>query len=152
MIIEEQIINALTNSGLEVVRVSADFIYILDPSCILPAFDKFLEYAWLAILLFFAFMILGWSILYIKNGIKAKTAFNNVKTLVLVLGILGIVKPIVNVIYGKDLFRQGCDVVQISRDKVEKLYEIRNTKLGNRSDEYLLYETFNMTDSESMDF
>ena len=87
MVTEQQIINALTNSGLDIVRISPDFIYIKDPSCILPTFDTFLEYAWLAILVMFAFMILGWAVLYIKNGIKATTAFNNFKTLILVLGI-----------------------------------------------------------------
>ena len=152
MVTEQQIINALTNSGLDIVRISPDFIYIKDPSCILPTFDTFLEYAWLAILVMFAFMILGWAVLYIKNGIKATTAFNNFKTLILVLGILACVKPIVNIVYGKDLFAKGCDVIQISRDKVEELYEIRNMKMGNKSDEYLLYETFNVTDSASIDF
>ncbi len=140
------IVNLLTNSGLKVFGMDSDFVYFQDPSCIFPAFDTFLEYAWMVILLMTAIMLLGWGMLYIKNGIKINTVFNNAKTLLLVLCTLGIVKPIITVIYGKNLFAQQCEVKQVSMDAVNELLEIRNKKLG-KSDEYLLSETFNMIDS-----
>ena len=141
-----EIFNLLKNSGLEKVRVDSDFIYFQDPSCIFPAFDSILNYAWIAILVMTAFMLLGWAILYIKNGIKINTVFNNAKTLILIFCTLGIVKPIVNFIYGDNLFEQQCEIKQVSRAAVNELLEMRKTHL-NKSDEYLLYETFDVLDS-----
>lgn len=140
------IVNLLTNSGLKDVRVDSGFIYFQDPSCIFPAFDTFLEYAWLAIMVFTAIMLFGWAVLYIKNGIKINTVFNNAKTVILILCILGAVKPIVNVVYGKNLFAQQCETKRASMNEVNELLELRNKKLG-KSDEALLYENFNVVDS-----
>lgn len=140
------IINLLTNSGLKVFGMDSDFIYFEDPSCIFPAFDTILEYAWLAILVMTAIMLFGWAVLYIKNGVKINTLFNNAKTLILVLGILSLVKPIVNIVYGDNLFARQCEVKQVSISSVKELLETRNKKLG-KSDENLLYENFNMIDS-----
>ena len=143
---EITIINLLTNSGFEKVFIDSDFVYFQDPSCIFPAFDTVLEYAWLAIIVMLAIIMFGWGVLYIKNGIKINTVFNNVKTLILVLGTLAVVKPIVNIIYGDNLFGQQCEIKQVSMASVKELLELRNKKLG-KSDEYLLYETFNIIDS-----
>ncbi|MBR5354829.1 MAG: hypothetical protein IK122_01740, partial [Alphaproteobacteria bacterium] len=84
--------------------------------------------------------------LYIKNGVKIDTLFNNAKTIILILCILGVVKPIVNFIYGDDLFGQQCEIKQVSRATVNELLNQRNKKLG-KSDENLLYENFNIVDS-----
>jgi len=143
---ETTIFNLLNNSGLKVFGVDSDFIYFQDPSCIFPAFDTFLEYAWLAILVMLAIMLFGWGVLYIKNGIKIDTVFNNAKTIILILCILGVVKPIVNFVYGDDLFGRQCEIKQVSRAAVNELLEMRNKKLG-KSDENLLYENFNIIDS-----
>lgn len=140
------IINLLTNSGLKVFGMDSDFIYFEDPSCIFPAFDSVLEYAWFAILLMLAIMFFGWGVLYIKNGIKINTVFNNAKTLILVLGTLAMVKPAVNIVYGDNLFAKQCEIKQVSISSVKELLDMRNKKFG-KSDEYLLYETFNMIDS-----
>lgn len=143
---QETIYNLLTNSGFEKVLVDSDFVYFQDPSCIFPAFDTLLEYAWIAILIFLAIMLLGWGVIYIKNGVKIDTLFNNAKTIILILGILGAVKPIINFIYGDNLFGQQCEIKQVSRAAVNELLEMRNKKLG-KSDENLLYENFNVIDS-----
>lgn len=140
------IISLLTNSGLKVFGMDADFIYFEDPSCIFPAFDTLLEYAWLAIIVMAAIMIFGWAVLYIKNGIKIDTVFNNAKTVILILCILGVVKPIVNIVYGDNLFARQCEVKQVSIASVNELLEQRNKKFG-KSDENLLYEDFNVIDS-----
>ena len=140
------IINLLTNSGLNVFGMDSDFIYFEDPSCIFPAFDTILEYAWIAIMVLLAIMLFGWGMLYIKNGVKIETLFNNAKTIILILCILGVVKPIVNLVYGDNLFGRQCEVKQVSIAAVNELLEMRNKKLGN-SDANLLYENFSMTDS-----
>ena len=138
--------NLLTNSGLKVFGVDSDFIYFEDPSCIFPAFDTILEYAWLAIMIMLAIMLFGWGVLYIKNGVKIDTLFNNAKTIILILCILGVVKPIVNLVYGDDLFARQCEIKQVSRATVNELLETRNKKLG-QSDENLLYENFSVVDT-----
>lgn len=143
---ELTIVNLLTNSGFEKVLIDADFVYFQDPSCIFPAFDTILEYAWIAILVFVAIMLFGWGVLYIKNGVKIDTLFNNAKTVILILCILGAVKPIVNIIYGDNLFARQCEIKQVSRAAVNELLEMRNKKLGN-SDKNLLYENFSVIDS-----
>ena len=138
--------NLLTNSGLKVFGTDSDFIYFEDPSCIFPMFDTILEYAWLAILVMAAIMLFGWGVLYIKNGVKIDTLFNNAKTVILILCILGAVKPIVNLVYGDNLFARQCEIKQVSRAAVNELLEMRNKKLG-KSDENLLYENFDVIDS-----
>ena len=143
---QDTIYNLLTNSGFEKVLVDSDFVYFQDPSCIFPAFDTLLEYAWIAILVFIAIMLFGWGMLYIKNGIKIDTLFNNAKTVILILCILGVVKPIVNLVYGDNLFGQQCEIKQVSRAAVNELLEMRNKKLG-KSDANLLYENFSVIDS-----
>ena len=143
---ETTILNLLTNSGLNVFGMDSDFIYFEDPACIFPAFDTFLEYAWIAIIVLVAIMLFGWGVLYIKNGVKIDTLFNNAKTVILILCILGVVKPIVNLVYGDNLFARQCEVKQVSRAAVNELLEIRNKKLG-KSDANLLYENFSMIDS-----
>ena len=140
------IINLLTNSGLENVRIEGGLVYFSDPSCIFPAFDTIIEYAWLAIVIMLAVIIIGWATLYIKNGIKIDTVFNNVKTLILVLGTLAVVKPVVNIVYGDNLFAQQCETKHVSLNDVNELLDMRNKKFG-KSDEYLLYEGFNVIDS-----
>ena len=143
---ETTIFNLLNNSGLKVFGVDSDFIYFQDPSCIFPAFDTLLEYAWTFIMIMLAIMLFGWAVLYIKNGIKIDTVFNNAKTVILILCILGVVKPIVNFVYGDDLFGRQCEIKQVSRATVNELLEQRNKKLG-KSDENLLYENFNIVDT-----
>ena len=139
----------LENSGFEQVRIESDFIYFLDPSCIFPAFDTVLDYAWLAIIVLTAAMLFGWGVLYIKNGAKINTVFHNAKVLLMVLCTLGIAKPIVTLIYGENLFANQCEIKKVSRAEVDKLLEMRNKKFG-KSDEYLLHESFNVVDTGAL--
>ncbi len=136
----------LTNSGLEKVRIENGFIYFSDPSCILSAFDTLLEYVWIAVLVLTAFMLFGWAVLYIKNGTNINTVFNNAKSLILVFCVLSAVKPIVNFVYGDDLFGRQCETKHVSYDKIQELLDLRNKKFS-QSDEALLYESFDVIDS-----
>ena len=143
---EITITNLLTNSGLNVVGMDSDFIYFVDPSCIFPAFDTLLEYAWMAILVMTAIMLFGWAMLIIRNGVKIDDLFNNARALILVFCTLAVVKPLVNIVYGENLFAQQCEIKQASRAMVNELLEMRNKKFV-KSDEYLLYENFSVIDS-----
>lgn len=140
------IINLLTNSGINVYGIDDSFIYFEDPSCIFPVFDTILHYAWIAILILTAFMLTGWALLYIKNGMKINNVFNNAKTIILILCILSAVKPIVNLVYGDNLFGKQCDIKRVSIESVTELVNMRNEKF-KKSDDALLYESFEVIDS-----
>lgn len=140
------VINLLTNSGIKVFGIDSDFLYFEDPSCIFPAFDTVLEFAWIVIMVFVGIMIFGWAVLYIKNGVKINTLFNNAKNLILILGILAVVKPIVNIVYGDDLFARQCEIKQVSLTQINELLELRNKKFGE-SDKNLVNESFFVADS-----
>lgn len=139
------IINLLENSGLKSVSIDDDFIYFQDPSCIFPAFDTILHYAWIVIMVFTGIMLFGWAVLYIKNGVKINTLFNNAKTLILILCVLSLVKPIVNVVYGDNLFAQQCEIKQVSVYEIQELLDMRNKKFSE-SDTALLNANFETTE------
>lgn len=145
------IVNLLTNSGLKVVGIDSSFISIEDPACIFPAFDAFLHYAWIVILILTAIMLFGWGMLYIIKGVKIDSVFNNIKSLVLIFAVLSLVKPIVDVVYGDNLFEQQCEIKQIDRSQVDELLNLRNKKLGE-SDKYILNMVDSMTQTEQDDY
>ena len=136
----------LTNAGLKVINIDDSFIYFEDPACIFPAFDTVLNYVWIVIVFLTGIMLFGWAVLYIFKGVKLDTVSNNVKSLFLIFAVLALVKPIVNVVYGDNLFARQCEIKQVSRAQVDKLLNLRQQNLG-KSDEYLLDETFDVIDS-----
>lgn len=142
----EKILLLLKNSGLNVHGVDNNFIYFDDPSCIYTAFDNILHYAWIVILVLTGIMLFGWALLYIKNGVKINDLFNNAKTIILIFCVLSLVKPIVNFIYGDNLFGRNCEVMKVSLYNVQELLNVRKQTLSNM-DENSLYESFDMVDS-----
>lgn len=142
----EKILLLLKNSGLNVHGVDSNFIYFDDPSCIYTAFDNILHYAWIVILVLTGIMLFGWALLYIKNGVKINDLFNNAKTIILIFCVLSLVKPIVNFIYGDNLFGRNCEVMKVSLSNVQELLNVRKRTLSNM-DENSLYESFDMVDS-----
>lgn len=139
----------LTNAGLKVINIDDSFISFEDPACIFPAFDTVLNYAWFVIVFLTGIMLFGWAVLYIFKGVKLDTISHNAKSLFLIFAVLALVKPIVNVVYGDNLFSQQCETKQVSRAQVDELLNLRNKNFGS-SDEYLLNETFDVIDSGSI--
>ncbi len=137
----------LTNAGLKVINIDDSFISFEDPACIFPAFDTVLNYAWIVIVFLTGIMLFGWAVLYIFKGVKLDTISHNAKSLFLIFAVLALVKPIVDVVYGDNLFAQQCEVKQVSRAQVDELLNLRNKNLGS-SDEYLLNKDFDTDDSE----
>lgn len=142
----EKIVLLLKNSGLQNITVGNGIIEFDDPACIYTAFDKILEFGWIVIVFLTLLMLFGWAVLYIKNGVKLNNLFSNAKTIILIFCILSIVKPIVNFVYGDNLFARGCDRKQVSLTSVQELLELRNKNLP-KSIEDELYEIFDVTDS-----
>ena len=140
------IINLLTNSGIKVHGIDSGFIYFEDPTCIFPAFDIVLNYAWIVILILTAFMLTGWAFLYIKNGVNINNLFSNAKTIILIFCVLSVVKPAVNIVYGDNLFAKGCQEHKVALTEIQELLDMRNATLKN-SDESSLYESLTIVDS-----
>ena len=140
------LLNLLKNSGIENVKIDKNFVYFTDPNCIFPAFDQIFHYAWIVAMVLVIFILFGWAVLYIKNGVTIASFFKNIKTLFLVLITLSVVKPAMNFIYGKDLFASQCATQKVSLTAVNELLEQRNKKFS-RSDKAMLYETFDVVDT-----
>ncbi len=140
----DTIVRLLTNSGFHGVRVEPDFVYMEDPSCILRSFEIFADYAWWFIFVITGMMLFGWAISMIRGA--KNDFFMNLRNLILIFGIVSIARPIMNFIYGDDLFARGCRTISIPMSEMNRLLDARRAKLTERG-EYDLYEEFNIYDS-----
>lgn len=138
----DTIITLLTNSGFYGVRMDADFVYMEDPSCILRGFETFLNYAWFAIVLITGVMLFGWAISMIRGA--KNDMFSNMKNLILIFGVLCLTKPMMNLIYGGDLFAIGCETIAVPIEEMNKLLDARNSNLNPDNE---LSETLDIFDS-----
>lgn len=138
------ILRLLQNSGFNVLGVDGSYIYLEDPSCILRSFETFAEYAWIIIFAITAFLLTGWAISMIRGA--KNDIFINLRNLVLIFGTLSAAIPIINFIWGDDLFARGCDTITVSIENVNKVLDARKLQLSKR-DEYNLYEEFDIYDS-----
>lgn len=139
----EQILRLMQNAGFRVHGADAQFIYIEDPACVLRAFATFAEYAWLAVVGATGLLLFGWAISMIRGA--KNDIFTNLRNLILILGIVSAAGPIINVIFGDDLFRRGCSTAEISIADVQEMLAARNTRLARQSDD--LYEEFDIYDT-----
>lgn len=144
------IVNLLTNSGLKVIGIDDNFVSFYDPACILPAFDVVLHYAWIVVLILIGIMLFGWGMIYIRNGVKLDSLFGNAKSLLLILTVFALVKPIVNTVYGDNLFAKQCDEKKVSLSAVQELLKQREKQFGNDTT-HMQYEIFEITDSGIID-
>ena len=140
----DTILRLLQNSGFHNIRVDTDFIYVEDPSCILRSFETFTEYAWFAIVIITGIMLTGWAISMIRGA--RNDIFTNLRNLLIIFGALAAAKPIVNFVYGDDLFARGCRTISAPMDEVMALLDARNERLGI-SDAADLYEFMDVYDS-----
>ena len=137
----DTIIQLLKNSGFHGLRADSGYIYMENPSCILRSFETFVDYAWIALIAITGFLLTGWAISMIR-GIKNEIT-TNLRNLLIIFFALSLVKPILNVIYGGDVFAAGCDTVRISIAETNRMLEARNDSLGE--DE--VYEVLTIYDS-----
>ncbi|MBO4700520.1 MAG: hypothetical protein J5620_02090 [Alphaproteobacteria bacterium] len=138
----QNIQNILERAGLRVTGIDTNFIYIEDPSCILRGFETFLGYAWDVLLLITVFLIMGWGISMIRGA--KNDILNNMKSLVLIFGILTVVPLILNLVYGGDLIGRGCKTLKVS---VGEINEILAARAQTKSLDASLYEDIDIYDS-----
>ena len=116
---------------------------IEDPGCIIRSFEKLINYGWGLISLITAVLIFGWAIAYIR-GSKISSILNNFKNIVLILSIVSVIKPVISIFYGDDIFAKGCREIEISKEKVNNLLELRKSKLSSSKEGF---ETLYIIDS-----
>ena len=140
----DTILRLLKNSGFNVLGSDGTYLYLEDPSCILRSFETFIEYAWIAITCITGLLLFGWAISMIRGA--KNDIFTNLRNLMLIFGTLAAVIPIVNAIWGDDLFARGCRTIKVPVAEVNEILNARNLKLSEHN-EFDLYEEFNIYDS-----
>ncbi len=139
----ETIVRLLKNSGFRVLGADYTHIYMEDPSCILRSFATFAEYAWIIIAFITGILITGWGISMIR-GAKNDIAIN-IRNLAIMFGTLAAVVPIINTIWGDDLFARGCRTIKVETSQIKQILDTKNLKMTPRGDD--LYEEFDIYDS-----
>lgn len=138
------IFRLLQNSGFNILGYDGTFLYLEDPSCVLRSFETFLNYAWLAIVCITGMFLFGWAISMIRG---AKTDyFTNLRNLIIMLGTISAIVPIVNLIWGDDLFARGCRKIKVSMAEINEILDARKLELSEY-DEFNLYENLEIYDS-----
>lgn len=142
----QHILRLLENAGFRNIKYAPgdQIIAFEDPACILRSFATFAEYAWIALVCATGLLLFGWAISMIRGA--KNDIFTNIRNLVLIFGIVSAAGPIINVIYGEDLFARGCKTVHVSMSEVQQLLDARNAKLSQRNQDNL-YEDFDIYDS-----
>lgn len=140
----ETILRLLQNSGFHILGTDGTFLYLEDPSCILRSFETFIQYAWVIIICITAVLLFGWAISLIRGA--KNDYFANLRNLIIIFGTLSAVIPIINLIYGDDLFAKGCRTIKVSMAEVNEILDARNLELS-KYDEFKLYENIEIYDS-----
>ncbi|MBQ8294134.1 MAG: hypothetical protein IJX89_01985 [Alphaproteobacteria bacterium] len=136
----DTIIRLLTNSGFHNVQTDGTNILMEAPSCILRAFETFADYAWFAVTFVTGILIIGWALSMIRGA--KNDIFTNLRNLILIFGILSLSGPIINLIYGDDLFARGCDTITVPISQINEMLARRNIKFDTNQ-----YENFDIYDS-----
>ena len=135
------ILRLLKNSGFHNLKVDSQFVYMEDPSCILRGFEDFVGYAWIFVTIITGILLVGWAIALIR-GAKISDLGENIKYLVLMFGVLSLAYPIMNVIFGSDMFASGCKTISVPIEEVNELLEQRKKEF----DKYNEFEEFEIID------
>lgn len=137
----DTILKLLQNSGFHGLHADTEFIYMEDPSCILRSFEIFIEYAWVVITALTGLLLFGWALSKIRGA--KNDIFSNMTSLILIFGVLSVARPVMNLIYGDDLFGIGCKTIQVSISDMNQLLQLRQDVLATDS----LYENIDIYDS-----
>lgn len=144
----DTIFRLLHNSGFKNLSADSVNIYMEDPGCVVRSFQTFFEYAWMILVFITAILLAGWAWAMIRGSKNAEfqNLTNNVRNLVLILGVISAAPVFVNTIFGGDLIGQGCKTISVPLSKVEELLALRKAEL-EKYDAYSLYEEFDIYDS-----
>ena len=140
----ETILRHLENSGFRIIGSDGVSIWLEDPTCFIRSLADFIDIAWIAITAFAAFLLLGWAIALIR-GAKGDI-IKNIRNLFLMFSVLAVSRPIVNAIWGGDLFGMGCKVIQVPVAQVNTIIDAAKLKLKTQEED-ALFEDIDIYDS-----
>ena len=143
------IIRLLQNSGFHILGTDSTYLYLEDPSCILRSFETFIEYAWIVIVCITGVLLFGWAISMIRGA--KNDIFTNLRNLIIMFGTLSAAVPIVNMIWGDDLFARGCRTIRVSIAELNEIIEMQDSKLAEY-DQFNFYENFDIYDSGAVPY
>jgi hypothetical protein len=123
----ELITQLLRNSGFRVLGTDGDFLLLEDPSCFLRSLSDFMDVAWIAVSFIAGVMLFGWAVAMIRGA--KNDIMINIRNLTLIFGTLAAAKPIVNMIWGGDLFAAGCSTVMVPVSEIRRVLAARDLKL-----------------------
>lgn len=148
----ETVFRLLHNAGFNNLGADDAYIYMEDPACITRSFETFFEYAWIILIFITGIMLAGWAWAMIRGSKNAEfnSIANNLKNLVLILGVISATPVLINFIYGGDLIGQACKTIAIPLETIDKLLAQRYEELA-KHDEYNLYENFEIYDSGAIE-
>ncbi|MCL2369549.1 MAG: M23 family metallopeptidase, partial [Alphaproteobacteria bacterium] len=141
-----QIMHFLNQSGLTILGTDGAHIFIQDPTCWTANIIQLLGYAWIVIVFMTGILLTGWAFSLIRGTSEIKGMVNNLRSLVIIFATLSVVGPIVNFIYGDDLWGMGCRVIVVPTETVQELVDAR-TRTIRQFDPYALWESIDIWDS-----
>ncbi len=135
----------MENAGLKVLGYGNGNVIIEDPACILRSFEVFAQYAWIIISAITGLFLFGWALSLIM-GAKLNI-FENMKSLFLILGVLTVTGPLINMVYGGDLFGQGCKQINVPMSQINEIMNLKNSQFSDNTDVFV--EEFDIYDSKA---
>ncbi len=140
------IVRLLSNAGYNKIVTDGKYIYMEDPSCIINGFETFFSYAWIVIYVITGMLLAGWALSTIFGA--KDDIFSNMKNLTMMFVVLSVIKPVMGIVYGKDLFHIGCGTVKVSISNLRTLLDMRKEVLS--PEVFNLYEDIDITDTGAL--
>lgn len=141
-----EIAKILNTAGYNLTDCQAGFICITDPTCVWPPLLNFINTAWIIISVITVFLLAGWGITMVRGA--NHDMITNLRTLVLIFGMLSAAIPIANMLGGGKAVVNQCDIIKISQEHAQELLQLRNQSKWQQDN----YEIFDIKDSADQDF
>lgn len=120
--------NILESSGFHNVKVGVDFVTMEDPSCVIRGFETFIGYAWVIVTALTGILLFGWALSMLRGA--KNDIFTNMRSLILIFGVLSVSKPAMEMIYGGDLFGTWCKTIRVPTAEINKLLSLKKNSPG----------------------
>lgn len=141
------ILRLLKNSGYTGLGTDGASIFMEDPNCIIRNFETFAEYAWTIIVFITIILLVGWAMAMLRgsNNSTLSSIANNMRSLLIMFAVLSMAGPIINMIWGGDLFKRGCRQISVPIEEIQKILDSRDSHFNAASTD--LYEGLEIYDS-----
>jgi hypothetical protein len=127
----DTILRHLENSGFRVLGADGAFIFIEDPACFIRSIEGFVDVAWVIISAFAGILLFGWAVSLVR-GAKGDIVIN-IRNLFIMFATLAAMRPIVNLVWGDDIFELGCKTIQIPISGINKVIDSAKLKMSDNT-------------------